>query len=397
MKKDWRYGLYLAVAFLVYVALKLYSPPEIDWSVTYHREDKNPFGAYALSESLPDIFRGKKINQTYYTLYELYDTLKSPSNFISLSTTFRPGREDVKALLRNVEQGGDAFIAAQYFYDTFADTLGLSTSDYFFNTDDHPNILQDDTAAIAFVNPYLDKHEYTFPRKNTHNYFDEYDTTRTTIIAENDLKLPVLIKIKWGKGNFIVSSTPLIFTNIYLLKDQSHHYAEAALSYLALRDVEWTEFYHLGRMEPRSFLRFVLSNEALRWAYTITMLSLLLFMFFEAKRKQRIIPVIKPLANTTLEFVRTIGNLYYQNSDHRDIAEKKVNFLLEQVRSKFLLSTHQINAAFAQTLAKKSGHPEEEVQDLFKTIRLIQASRFISADQLLDLNYKIEKFNLKIR
>ncbi|MBT1698690.1 hypothetical protein KK083_17490 [Fulvivirgaceae bacterium PWU4] len=121
--------------------------------------------------------------------------------------------------------------------------------------------------------------------------------------------------------------------------------------------------------------------------------SVILFMLFEAKRKQRIIPVIKPLANTSLEFVSTIGNLYYQNGDHRNLAEKKVSFLLEQIRSKYLLKTNQLNDEFFTALASKSGNRKEDIEELFKTISFISTSTVISAGQLVDLNNKIERFN----
>jgi hypothetical protein len=32
----------------------------------------------------------------------------------------------------------------------------------------------------------------------------------------------------------------------------------------------WTEYYHLGRMESTTPLRFILTNEPLRWGYYIT-------------------------------------------------------------------------------------------------------------------------------
>jgi hypothetical protein len=393
VKKDRKYILYLVAAFILYVGIKLFSPATINWTVSYHREDTNPFGSYALSEAIDGLFPGKRIHQTNQTLYELYDSVKTPVNFISFSTHFKPGREDVEALLRNIEIGGCAFIAAQYFYGSdFADTLNLDTDDYFFNSG-NSYINRNDTAAIKFVNPLLPGDDYNFPRKNTSIYFSSFDSTRTSVVAKNSFGQPVLIRIQWGKGDIIVSSTPLAFTNIYLLRDNHGGFAEAALSFLPVQSVYWTEFYHTGRMESDSFLRFVLKTEPLRWAYAVAMLSILTYMIFEAKRKQRIIPVIKPLTNTTLEFVQTIGNLYYQNSEHKNIAEKKINFFLEQIRTKYWVSTIHFDDGFYYTLARKSAHTLEDVKDLFKLIKYIQTSASITADELVELNRKIETFN----
>ena len=117
-------------------------------------------------------------------------------------------------------------------------------------------------------------------------------------------------------------------------------------------------------------------------------------MIFEAKRKQRIIPIIKPLQNTTLEFVSAIGNLYYQNNEHKSIADKKINFLMEHIRTKYWMSTAKLDDSFIYTLARKAGKSETDVRDLFRTIQVIHGMDYISAEELVSLNSKIEKFNL---
>jgi len=392
VKKDWKYILYLSIAFLFFLGLKLFSPRELDWQVTFHEDDKNPFGGYALGKLMPSIFHDQKISKSNLTIYELKDSLKPNISLISLSQTFSPGQDDVDVLLKNVAAGGTAFIAAQYFVSVFADTLHLDTRDYFYNSEELGFVSQQDSASLTFTNSSFSD-QYLFPRQNTNNYFNNYDSARTTVLANNDFDLPVLLQVKWGKGNLILSSTPLVFSNIYLLQENHIEFAEIVLSYLPKQNVAWTAFYQLGRLEAGTPLRFILTSEPLRWAYYISILSLVLFMIFEAKRKQRIIPIIKPLQNTTLEFVGAIGNLYYQNNEHKSIAEKKINFLLEQIRTKYWMSTVKWDDSFIYALARKAGKPEAEVRDLFKAMQAVQSASSISAEELMTLNSKIEKFN----
>jgi hypothetical protein len=369
------------------------APKQFDWSVTLAHDDKDPYGTFALNQLLPDLFTNHRIANSYQTLYELKDSLKEGESIIIISSRFSCDKEDANVLLNHVANGGSAFISAQYFWGHFSDTLDLTSYDYFFSGND--DILnKNDSSFIKFSNHQLDTTaQFWFKRDNIHNYFQRFDTTRTTVIAKNLHGQPVTIRIAWGKGNFILNTTPLAFTNIYLLSGRNHDFAAKTLSYLPDNNLQWTEFYHRGRMESQTPLRFILTNEPLSWTYYLIIGSIILFMLFEAKRKQRIIPVIKPLANTSLEFVATIGNLYYQNGDHKNVAEKKINFLLEQIRSKYLLRTNQIDNEFIATLANKSGNSKEEVQTLFDAIAFIHSSTMISAGQLMDLNHKIEKFN----
>ena len=47
--------------------------------------------------------------------------------------------------------------------------------------------------------------------------------------------------------------------------------------------------------------------------------SLLLFMRFNARRKQRPIPIIEPLKNSTVEFTHTIANLYLKEKEAYEV------------------------------------------------------------------------------
>lgn len=382
------------IAVLIYLATKLFGPRDFDWTVTFNKDDKNPFGAYVLHTLVQDLFPQQEIQHSYKTIYELYDSIDEPVNFLSISTYFQPDKEDINALLKNIDKGGNAFITAQYFRSEFADTLNLWSTDYYFNTSYSVYSSKDDTASIVFKNPMLaDEKNFRFPRNNIHNYFQRFDSARTSVIAVNDLDFPVTIRVKWGKGNIYLNSTPLAFSNAYLLTDDNPEFISRSLSLLPENDLIWTEFYQNGRLEINTPLRFILTTEPLRWAYYLTIFAVLIFMIFETKRKQRIIPVVKPLANTSLEFVTTIGNLYYQTGDHKNIADKMITFFLEHIRTKYWLTTNKVTPTFIHTLAKRSGHTEEEVKKLFTRIENIQNAPVIAAAELMELNKAIEDFN----
>lgn len=395
MRKDWKYIAYLSAAIAVYLVIKMMSPHEPDWTVTYYHKDKNPHGTYALSQLIGHLFPGNKIHRSNLTVYEWYDSVSRPVNFISFSTSFAPGKEDVEALLRNISQGGTAFIAAQNFMNTFSDTLNLATSDYFFDLPITETINQNDSSYLQFTNPRVPAMDKPiFPRKNIHNYFSSFDSARTHIVAVNDLNLPVTLKVTWGKGSLYLNSTPLVFTNVYLLQENNYQFIERSLSHLPAAETYWTEFYHLGRMEAHTPLRFILKTEPLAWAYYISIIALLLFIVFEIKRRQRVIPVIKPLGNTSLEFVRTIGNLYYQSGDHKNIAEKRIAFFLDQLRAKLNINIHQLTDELLHLVSGKTGKSPEEVKKLFQLIQSVQNKPAITADELKELSKNIDSFRL---
>jgi hypothetical protein len=388
--KDWKYILYVAIAIGLFLVIKMTSPKQYDWTVTYDYQDKNPYGGYALNKLLPTIFQSR-IEHSYQTLYEIKDSLARQGSLLIIATHFRCDASDTKALLHYVERGGTALISAQEFYGDLSDTLQLDTRDYYFL--DHDYLSRKDTTYLRFVNAAFDTTKrFAFRKENIYNFFAQFDSTRTTVITRNDKGRPVTIKVKWGKGHLILNSTPMIFTNIYLLNADNYEFVSNILSYLPDDDLEWTEFYQVGRMESFTPLRYILRTEPLKWAYGLTMISLLIFMVFEMKRRQRIIPVIEPLRNTTLDFVSTIGNLYHQNREHKNIAEKKILFLFDYIRTRFYISTSKIDAEFLNAVSLKAGKNHEDVTQLFETIKKIRSVEQIESTDLIELNLQLEKF-----
>jgi len=75
MRKDWKYILYITAAFGLFIVVKLLSPKQYDWRITYSHEDKNPYGAFALNNLLDSFFPREGIHHSYKTLYEIKDSL----------------------------------------------------------------------------------------------------------------------------------------------------------------------------------------------------------------------------------------------------------------------------------------------------------------------------------
>jgi hypothetical protein len=391
MKRDLRYILFLALALNAYIAVKLSGPRELDWTPTYSVTDKDPYGGYIFDQLLRRYFPSPS-RHSYKTLYELKDSLDAGTHVLILAGDFSPGREDSEVILDHVARGGMAFIASHDFYNHFADTLGISTRDHLsdFRLSGYVGFI--DSAYLYTAG----KDSVRLPRESMAMSFSRFDSLSGRVLVRNDAGRPTALRLPWGKGQFILCSTPLLFTNYYLVQGNIHRFASAHLAPLPSRPVYRLEFYQLGRMEARTPLRFILSQPSLRWAYYLCLGGLAAFMIFEVRRKQRIIPVLPPLRNASLEFVGTVGNLYYQHGDHADVARKKINYFLNQVRSQYYLDFTESSHSILQQLAGKTGRPVEEVSCLWEKMEEVKRASHISKETLLDLNRRIEQFQSKL-
>ena len=381
----------IAVMTLLLLVIRIWSPAPLDWTITLDTRDKIPFGTFVLDNLINDLFPGKVVSKSYLTLYEQRDALE-PNQFI-LSTNYYPDQEDQNVLLEHVADGGTAFISAHYFTANFQDTLGFEVGDYLFNEEIIQNLTASDSASVNFVNPFLPTTEFRYQRNNIVRRFIKIDTAKAAIIAENDLGQPVSISQPFGKGKFILNTTPLAFSNLYLLEGNNNGFVEGMLSQMPLEDLHWAEYYMQGRRESLTPLRYIFSEPALEWAYYILLAALILYMTIESKRKQRVIPVISPLKNSTLDFIKTISSLYFKKRDHRSIANKRINYFIDKMNQNLYIPQHLEGMALYQKIAAKTGKEVEDVRDIMELVMQVRLKPSITEEELKRLNQKIDEFN----
>src|SRR4029077_4968316 len=228
-------------------------------------------------------------------------------------------------------------------------------------------------------------------------YFGGYDSSRTTVLGTNSEKKDNYIEVKCGDGAFYLSTVPLAFTNYNALKGKNSEYIFRALSYLPVADTKWDEYYKVNKKEASTPLRYILNNQALKYAYYLMLFGFVLYFIFERKRKQLKIPVIKPLQNTSLEFVETIGRLYYQKGTNTGIARKKIRFFLDHIRSIYNIQTSIFNEEFYDKLSQKTLIAREELKNLFTFIGRVNVYSTVDEQTLLSLNNQIENFHRKTK
>ena len=401
-KANRKYIIALSICFTGLILLQWLSPKPINWKLSYMKKDKIPYGTSALNDVLQEIFPGQKISTQNVPIYNALNGNEiNNCNYIIINQTFQPDKLDTRELLNFVGKGNSVFIAANYFSGKFADTLKIKTDDFYemgkgFSNDSAAitNIYKPhDTARINFVNPLLkNKTDYVYTKGIDNTYFNSFDTTKTIVLGKNSFNKINFIQIKFGKGKIFVSTVPETYSNYHFVPEKNYDYVYKSLSYLPNQQVIWDEYYKVGNVKQDSPLRVIFNNPALLAAYNVSLISLLLFMIIGIKRKQRIIPVIEPLRNTTLDFVDIVGTLYYQTGNHKNIAEKKITYFLEYIRSAFQVKTNLYDDSFIERVSNLSGIEKQKVHTLFYYFSEINFKQNLTQLELLKLNRLIEEF-----
>lgn len=396
----------MAAILILLIASILTAPKQINWQESFSNRDKNPYGAYALYDWLPSLFGETEIEETREMMYYSLDMVGVENTaYIAITDQLNADEYDVSILLSFVSDGNYAFLVARDLPIELKDSLGLGITSQIMGVVEGDSLDDKvDTTDIRFANPALARYQgFDLKRAGENWWFELEEESNALVLAYNHFDQPNLLKVPYGEGYFILSTSPRMFSNYFLLYRDNHRYAEIALSYLPpdADAIIWDEYYKRGRygrnnpnQEEPDLLAYISSEPALNWAYWIVAFAVLAYVFFESKRKQRMIPEHKPLPNATLEFTETVGRLYYQSHDHKNVAEKKIKILLAYIRSQYFLKTNEFSQGFIDTLAGKSGMDANEVRILCRMIERIRQRDQISESELLELNLLVESFYL---
>lgn len=389
--------LYIAVLVLMLagaVLVELVTPPPLDWTLSFQNDDTRPYGCRILYDLLGDLFPGEAVREVDLPAYlTVRERPAGSENYLFVTDTFAPDEVETEDLLDFAAQGNTVFIAAYAFRGPFADTLTLQTSQRLSNLPKAVFTTVDDSVGLNFVNPALHTpDDFFFEEGLADDFFSGFDTLRTTVLGVNSEAGVNYIRVEVGAGAFYLSTIPVAFTNYYALHRNNAAYAYGALSYLPVQAVLWDEYYKPNRLAASTPLRFVLRHPALKGAYWTLIALVFVFMLFEARRRQRIIPVIAPVKNTTVEFVETIGQLYYQHAGHANLADKKITYFLDYVRHHLGLPTYTVDSAFLDRVAERSGVPTSDVRAVFDAVAEARGRAALSEAGLHRLNTRIEAF-----
>ncbi len=404
----------VAVVLLI-LLLEAIAPREPDWRDTFSAYKRDPHGCALVVERLEDLFTQGITNvhdPIYMTAQERLglDSTAPRVNHLFIDDNVEWDVLDLEHLLKMVALGDNAFITARWWYGCgLLDTLGLKV-DYRYTPmqwDQGLGAMQRiDTVRIQFTAWPLNQDTASHFIKGDFDYmFESFRIDSTEVLAvklEEDSiagtqRYPVLVRIRWGKGMLYLCTVPNAFTNYALLKPRSRPFMESALSLLPDQPVLWDEFYKIGRRENSTPLRFVLDKTSLKRAYWTMIGLLFLTIFVYARRRQRAIPELEPVKNTSKEFAETIGRLYFFKGDHTDLARKMCLYFKDELRQRLYLRRTVWDEETIEHVAARTGIPLEQWQSTFRLLTHYENAPYTSEDQLMQLNRTLSRIREQIR
>lgn len=382
----------VALIFIIIALVDAFAPKPIDFTPYYTTYKKEPLGLYVLNKESKSIFKDSKIKKFHKSAYEYLDELynyetgkyNNRGTYLKISQEHDIDQESAKELLNYAGYGNTVVICAKTFPSVITDTLGLKI-----------NGKKADSAYTYLANK--PKERYKFKVDVADTYFDSLPKSNDSIKILGyekmaDTVVPNFIEAKFGYGRIVLNTQPSAFSNYYLLKDKHYKYAEAIASTIPVGNIYW-QVQDIAS-EENSRMSYFLREPSFRSFWYLGLGCLFIFIVFNARRRQRVVPVIPPVTNTTVEFTKTIGNLYYQESNHHDIIDKKIIYFLEHIRTEYLIDTYTLDDAFAEKLHLKSGKPMEDIKKVIQLITKHRNNAGSTEADVIAINKAIEKIRL---
>ena len=394
--------LFILVALIITasVIIGVKRTKTVDWEESFNEKSNKPYGTSILYKEIPNLFKDKKIRTIYHqpksylraNSEDGFGEHIAKGNYIIIGNSDYLEDDSIDELLHFVDTGNTLFISDYYFPQKLHDTLDISV-DFVKN--------KKDSISYLYLK-HLDIHDIKLDKNSSDQYFSEYNETNSTVLGHSkiDYKHPNFLEVLFGKGKIFLHLEPKALTNYHILKEDRYKYIEGVLSHLPNADIYFDSYTKIqtsynSDVEKESNLSWFMEQLSFSWAVWTAIVFGILFMIFNAKRRQRIIKIIKPLQNTTVAFVKTVSNLYFDTKDHKNLIDKKIAYFLEKIRNDLNLNTDVLDETFIETLASKTGNKKVHVKKLVNYINLMKSKNEFFEENLIKLNRYIEAFYSK--
>lgn len=456
------------VVLVVIVIVAAFLNRQLSWAETYEPDDNNPYGTQVLYELL----KVSRSDQSFIKVADTIskdlpiDPTDKEDSYLFIGNDLYADSNDVERIMKFVQAGNSAFIFTFTPHHLVTDSLlrgrysskqeveesvvieedNLVEEDY-EDSSDYENYseeeqideyyneyIKQESDRLMVADHYSDttvnirlnefnqgKSYYDLVRKYKDKkrlsdwfYFQEnivtYHGDSVKHLGTIDKSYSNYIKFKYGKGYFYLHTTPLVFTNYYMINDTTMNYCRDALSYLGNGNIYWDEEnrtydykaanHHSQADNPskpsEGPLEFILSEPSLKAAWYLILAGTVLYLMFGAKRKQRIVQPMENMENTSIEYAEVISQMFMKQSDHKKLVSMKMDlfrsFLRDRFRIKLPSNRQEESENLYNEIALKSNISADLVQDIFDNYNYLNTIVQVETAEMLAFHNKLEHF-----
>lgn len=394
MKGSRIYILSVVLLAVVLMFIQMRLPHDFIWQESFATDDREPYGCFVfdsiMRQTLPHGYEVK--NLSIHKLSK--ECREKKQNVLIVAPLISLSGSDCRSLKRLAEGGSDIIVAARNTNDSQTDSVlkkefGIRYVAYAYVTEyEVLNAVKTNNMKHVFDSIRWN-HDDVFPQKEYRCY--AFVTNPYLLVLDENHKGRVLAytgekvvayRMRLGKGSITFVSTNLAFTNYGVISSSISGYTMRLMSQIAGRHVVRTTTFlpspdkAVGGYESPTGYFF--KEPPLRLALLLSVCAVIIFMIFNARRRQRAIPVLPTKKSNSLEFTQLIGSLYWQSHDNTDLVRKKYSLFCDKIRRQTGIDIGNVaddENNFSQ-LSRHTGIGSEEIK------RMILNARFLTFKEI---------------
>ncbi len=362
------------------------------WFPNLRKEDKGPYGTWLAHKTLTNFFPEAKISDfsANYKFGSMSDDMNygtHPNVIIIVGLSFELSENEWDGLRQFARHGNEVIIFCSRLDTKISADMNCAQQG---RSEDEKPDRNDTNANTRVLTVKGSSRLYGFKGRAIDGYFrglnspipnDEANEPGTDSTDSNSDPSyimadtfgyangnPDFIRFSMGSGHLTLHAAPLVLSNYFLLQPGNIEYLGHIWQTLPpnIDHIYWCNFQHRSAQE--SDFKSLLRHRSTFYALNLFLLLTIMYLLFQTKRRQRIIPIIPPLKNESVSFVETVGKLYYNKRNNANIAWKMVHQFLDWARVNYNLNTNAINNEFTRQLTVRSGLPEAITNEMTQMI-----------------------------
>ncbi len=385
-----------------------------NWSENYLSSNDQPFGLEHTLDYLEAIYDDGDIiipdSSITKTLEIWKDSIQS--NYVHIGGYLPINEEARDEFFEYVSAGNSALLILKKIPESITDYVNDGECTYVWQGF---SSVSDTVCRVNFNHPNLRKEEsFVFQTGNRYgtlrkswNHFGEIicpDNYSFTPIGTLNDTLVNLVRVEYGDGFIYLHSNPLLFTNYFVVQEEGANYIRDVFSHLntgpiVYEDRRYKGDFFGGESGSRDYnsrsegpFKYLLTQESFRWAIYTLLGLLALYIFFGIRRKQSPIPVQRLPENSSIEYVETISELYYQSKGKEKIAEYLFSQYYDFIRSKYQLMKGDNQEKFLKKLSLKSEVGTNHLKQIEEMDSLREHKIEMTQEDLINYYQKLEQF-----
>lgn len=383
------------------------------WNRTYRLGENEPYDLSIFYETIKTEYEGR------------FEEIKDNESLSENTKDINPGNADIymfvgrncyltadeAAVLKDhVFEGGTAFISAVGMPEALLDAFPLlkNTETEVNDYDSFPVVFrhkQTNPSRVVFYHynrlipesrGWLTYQSFTKPEETDFSPGSE-DPTNMAIVSANPQKGPDFICIYHGSGKLFLHANPAMFGNVYQTLPYGRAYLSNVLRHLPGNRVVFDRGAGFPKKdantsENSNMLDFIKGEPALWYAWQLLLVSVVLFLVFAGRRKQRGIPVIEPPVNHTMAFIDAIGRFYKNEKQNALVFQREWNQFVSFLQQQFRFRLKSLNEEELKKLSDKTGVSLKTIEHVVSIHGKYRNHESLGAAELTETNRAIGRF-----